>query len=71
MVDMDTTGDDERDKALSLLKVYLLNMQRQVLSFSDKMNTEINGLVFEIDKVLPKKESSITKGETEGGRRRE
>ena len=48
--------DDERDKTLSLLKVYLLNMQRQTLAFSDKINTEINGLVFEIDRVLNRQE---------------
>ena len=50
---MDTiNAGDEKDKALTLLKVYLLNIQEQTLKFSDKINTEINGLVFEIDRVL-------------------
>jgi len=51
-------SDDERDKTLTLLKVYLLNMQKQILTFSDKMTTEINGLVFEIDKVLVKEKKN-------------
>ena len=48
------SADNDKDKALKLLRVYLLNIQNQVLTFSDKINTEINGLVFEIDKVMPK-----------------
>ena len=51
-------SDDERDKTLTLLKVYLLSMQKQILTFSDKMTTEINGLVFEIDKVLVKEKKN-------------
>ena len=53
---MKNVGERDKDKALALQRAYLLNMQKQILTFSDKMNTEINGLVFEIDKVLPKKE---------------
>ncbi|KKN68690.1 hypothetical protein LCGC14_0448810 [marine sediment metagenome] len=48
-------SESDKDKTLSLLRAYLLNMQTQILTFSDKMNTEINGLVFEIDKVIPRK----------------
>ena len=64
-------SEEDKDKALRLIRVYLLDIQRQALAFSSKLSTEINGLVFEIDKVLPRKESSITKGSTEGGRRKE
>ncbi len=49
---MDTTGADSRDKALMLIKVYLLMTQTDLATFCDKQNTRINGLVFEIDRAL-------------------
>lgn len=51
---MKNVDNDEKDKALKLLRVYLLNMQRETLAFSAKISTEINGLVFEIDRVIPR-----------------
>ncbi len=47
-------NEEEKAKALLLIRVYLLNMQKQTLTFSDKICTEINGLVFEIDRALKK-----------------
>jgi len=55
MVDMDISGD-ERAKTLMLLKVYLLEMQKDIGNFYDKQNIRINGLVFEIDRALSSKE---------------
>ncbi|KKN42143.1 hypothetical protein LCGC14_0716120 [marine sediment metagenome] len=64
------TGDSNRDKALEQLRDHLLYMQNEHLRLRDhllriqkeltdsydRMNTEINGLLFEIGKLLPKGE---------------
>lgn len=51
-------SEEEKAKTLILIKVYLLNMQKRTLAFSDKMCTEINGMVFEIDRALKKEKSN-------------
>lgn len=53
------SNNDDRDKTLLLIKVYLLNIQKETLAFSDKINTEINGIVFEIDRALSSERHNV------------
>ena len=56
---MAISGDgDRKDKVLRQVRTSLLAMQKKLSDFYYEENTRINGLVWEIDEVLPREKKA-------------